>query len=807
MRTIKVPCVRVDGATRSQFLKEETIYNINELAYTGKLFHCYDYKKRDYNGGWINYMQIPCAFDIETTNVTASPEWEYRDTDIYEYLKKIYIRYDDNLRRSITDFDYIRKAYFNRLHIGKSKGSYVDVVYQELSDYRPDLFSSDIITPEDQFFKILDVFDQNRPLKKNEFRPYAFMYHWQFCLEDQVVFGRSWKEFTELLRSLELNMNLSLKNRIIIYVHNLGFEWQFMRRFVDFHEGFFTEKYKPLKIVLKSGIEFRCSMMLSNMSLAKFCENEKNVIHYKLSGDDYDYSVFRTPSTQLSEYEEGYCYNDVRGLCECIKSRFEEYNIAHIPYTSTGYVRLDARNAMRTNVKNRVIFRNMALDAMLYTLCRQAFRGGDTHANRRYVNKLLKYIDSFDITSSYPASMMMDKYPMTPFRRITLQTFYNLNFDEDAVLLEIMLINPVYKGSCEIPYIPLSKCTHISDERLEDNGRILKAEWLSMVVTDIDYEIIMNEYEFSEIRYNPDKLFAAKKDYLPKELRDIIMKYYRLKTELKGVEGKEYEYNRAKAMLNAIYGMMVMRIDQTEIKYINGDYIDECEDLTEAQELQRLEDTLQKYYKSRNNFLSYQWGVWVTANSRKRLRTMLNVVGKDVRYCDTDSIKCKRGHMKDFEAINEKIKEEAIKAGAYATNKDGITFYLGTWDFEGTYTKFKTLGAKKYLVEKWVKDPDTGEKELKIMSTIAGLNRKKGAKYFTKNGFEKFSIGTEIKDSGHLVAYYNNDDIYTLDIFGEKIETASNIALVNDSYTIGITDSFEYILAHLQDDIEDLEYF
>ena len=93
------------------------------------------------------------------------------------------------------------------------------------------------------------------------------------------------------------------------------------------------------------------------------------------------------------------------------------------------------------------------------------------------------------------------------------------------------------------------------------------------------------------------------------------------------------------------------------------------------------------------------------------------------------------------------------------------------------------------------------------MSTIAGLNRKKGAKYFTENGFEKFSIGTEIKDSGHLVAYYNNDDIYTLDIFGEKIETASNIALVNDSYTIGITDSFEYILAHLQDDIEDLEYF
>ena len=117
------------------------------------------------------------------------------------------------------------------------------------------------------------------------------MYHWQFCFDDQVVFGRTWKSYQALLHSLEVNLNLSSKNRLVIYVHNLGFEFQFMRRFIDVAEGFFMERYKPLKVVTTGGIEFRCSALLSNMKLSKFCENEKNVIHYKLSGENYEMEI------------------------------------------------------------------------------------------------------------------------------------------------------------------------------------------------------------------------------------------------------------------------------------------------------------------------------------------------------------------------------------------------------------------------------------------------------------------------------------------------------------------------------------
>jgi hypothetical protein len=181
---------------------------------------------------------------------------------------------------------------------------------------------------------------------------------------------------------------------------------------------------------------------------------------------------------------------------------------------------------------------------------------------------------------------------------------------------------------------------------------------------------------------------------------------------------------------------------------------------------------------------------------------MISVIGKDCVYCDTDSIKFIGDHEKDFEKINEKIKAEAVKAGAYATNKDGVTYYLGTWDHDGEYLRFRTLGAKKYLVEEINKK---GEHE--ILSTIAGVKKSAGQKFFTEHGFESFRVGTVIPESGHLVAYYNDDDIHTItDDKGRKIETASNVALIDDTYTIGISDDFQNLLNRALDDIDDIEY-
>ena len=662
----------------------------------GKLLSCKDSKKRS-----VNYLNIPCAFDIETTNI-----------------------------------------------------------------YKRDSEGNILSDP----------------------RPYAFMYQWQFCLDDCVCFGRTWEEFQLLIRELEKRMNLSLNNRLVVYVHNLPFEWTFMSAFLNYHEGFFREERKPLKIVTKEGIEFRCSYALSNMSLNRFCKNEANVIHYKLSGDDYNYEKIRTPKTTLTEAEEAYCYNDVRGLCECIKSRLEHDTLTSIPLTSTGYVRRDLRQSVRGDKKYRQLFRDNALDSELYTMCRDAFRGGDTHANIDYSNQLLTSgVTSKDEASAYPASMMMDLFPQTAFFKINVSTFLNRDLSEYALLMEVRFIDIKYVGACGIPYIPLSKCKKYSDEKIVDNGRILKADFLEMILTDIDYKIIMEEYKPKDVYIK--NIYASRYAPLSDKIKKVVMDYYRKKTLLKGDKNSVYEYNKSKNSLNSCFGCMVMRIDQSEVSYnpVTNEYTVKAPDL---------EETLSKFYKSRNNFLSYQHGVWITANARWRLRTMLWKVGRDVVYCDTDSIKYIGKHETDFKERNEFLQSQAESAGAYAETADGRVKYMGVWEDDGYYEEFKTLGAKKYVYR------ESGD----IHSTIAGVSKSAGTRYFNENGVDGFKIGATIRDSGHLTAYYNDEDIHSITVNGDTFTTASNVALIDNNYTIGVTNEYLDLLEKALAKQEDMDY-
>lgn len=190
---------------------------------------------------------------------------------------------------------------------------------------------------------------------------------------------------------------------------------------------------------------------------------------------------------------------------------------------------------------------------------------------------------------------------------------------------------------------------------------------------------------------------------------------------------------------------------------------------------------------------------------------MLNVIGKDVIYCDTDSIKFIGDHRADFEKINKELQAKAIEAGAFADNMEGKRYYLGTWDPEHEMIRFKTLGAKKYIFEQWEyldekgnpwKKGKTGHWEKNIYSTIAGVNKKRGRDFFQKHGFTAFKNGTVIEESGHLVAYRNDDQIHKIKIDGCEMVTASNLALVDDTYTLGVTPVYLELLRAVMDNVE-----
>ena len=396
-------------------------------------------------------------------------------------------------------------------------------------------------------FSAFDIETTNyKPIKQ------AFMYMWSFQLEKYTLIGRSWDQFLILLD--ELSLYMKEKEYLIIWVHNLSFEFNFLKSLFTFGERdvFALDNRKVVKMSILDHIEFRCSYILTNNSLYQLCKNMK-VQHYKQDGARFDYSRIRTPGMSLKSYELRYSEYDVRGLVEALKVYFRitGCNFYNIPLTNTGFVRNDIKLALKANMRYSYM-RWIQPDLLMLNALHWAFRGGDTHNNRYFAGRIVGPEGSFDRESAYPAEMLSKKFPhhMTHCGPIEVQdALYKITRNKMAALLVIRVwdlrLRDIYSPN---PYISLSKCRSVRNATL-DNGRIIRADYLEMAITDIDLRILWNEYKFKFTI--TDSWFGVYKP-LPECLKDVLRKYGKAKTELKGVIGEELNYQVAKGRFNSI---------------------------------------------------------------------------------------------------------------------------------------------------------------------------------------------------------------------------------------------------------------
>lgn len=629
---------------------------------------------------------------------------------------------------------------------------------------------------------------------------HAFCYVWQFCFDNIVYIGRCLQDydiFTEILS------DIVGEKSIVVYVHNLSYEFQFLSGIQNFANDnvFCIRPHKILKAD-RGCIEYRCSMLHSNMSLARWTSNF-HVKHEKLSGEEYDYNKIRYPWTELSDKELAYQCYDVLGVCECIKTELERDgdNLYTIPLTSTGYVRRDVKRAMKPVSHN--LMHKLHMDLELYEMLKRAFRGGDTHANRYFVNRELHNVHSYDRASSYPDVMLNRKFPMSrflpdPYVKTMDDVIQDIYVREKAALIDIAIYN--YKQADRyngFPYLSVSKCRKISKDCDEDNGRILSAKYLETTVTDVDLKIILKEIHPDSIIV-PLKYLSCRYGKLPAEITNLVLKYYTSKTELKG-SADDYFYMKSKNLLNSIYGLMVQDPCKDSILFDDGLFNLEG---TPTQEL------LEKYYK--RCFTSYAWGVWVTAWARFELRRAIWKVGRFGVYCDTDSVKYIGEH--DFSDLNQTY----LDNNAFAIDKKGGKHYLGVYEYEGTYKAFATLGAKKYVYR---------AQDDSLHITIAGVNKKKGAAELeAKGGISSFLLGirsdpstgeTIINDKGFIFydgggneLIYNMERTYfTLNIDGHTLDITRNVVIKDSTYQLGVSRDYKLILEGISEEyLEDFDY-
>lgn len=615
----------------------------------------------------------------------------------------------------------------------------------------------------------------------------SIMYVWQFAVMWQdkepytidIIMGRTWEEYKTHIKKIE--EQILNDEKICIYVHNLSYEFQFLAGVYDFSSDnvFAIERRKVLKAVVGK-TEYRCSYIHSNMSLAEYTR-KMGVQHEKIT-NSFDYNKMRYPWTILTDEEKEYCINDVVGLVEALNKEMEidNDNLYTIPLTSTGYVRRECKKAMRE-------YNHEQLNAMkptyeIWKVCREAFRGGNTHANRYYAGKIIENVTSYDRSSSYPDVILNCKFPMSAFEKSENPSFDDLikkiKIRKRACIARIALHNVKLRDAFwGFPYLTIDKCRN-KVNYINDNGRILSCDYCETTITDVDLMILLSEYEFD---IKVIDFWHAKYDYLPKPIRDLNIKLYSDKTRLKGVEGQEIYYMKQKNKLNSVYGMSAQNPVKRSIIF-NNDWAIDTEETDE--------EILKKYNKK--SFLCYQWGVWVTAWARYRLEEGLRLAGNNAVYCDTDSVKyIGKAEWDDY---NNKRKEESEEHGATAKDRNNKNYYMGVYEHDATYEKFVTLGAKKYAYI------ENG----KLHITVAGVNKKEGASEL--KDIEKFKEGFIFREAGGTESVYNDaPEIKSYFVDGRKIEITRNIVIRESTYTLGVTAEYRDIIEKSKYIMEELQ--
>ena len=606
----------------------------------------------------------------------------------------------------------------------------------------------------------------------------AFMYIWQMQLGPEVtIIGRTWEEFQALQgRIMELMPAGAI---LVVWVHNLSFEFAFLSGVYPFQdqEVFAVAPRKVLKCTMFDRFEFRCSYLQTNMGLDAFTRR-MGVAHQKLVGD-LDYGVIRYPWTVLTDQELAYCVNDVQGLVEAVteEMRRDGDTLYTIPMTSTGYVRRDAKRAMAE--VNHLFVKGILPTWHIYTMLREAFRGGNTHASRFYADTILEDVHSADRSSSYPDVVCNCEFPIGPFYEA--REHYDLDGILDligrrhkALLMRIRLWGvELRRDWWGCPYIAREKCRQIVDG-VYDNGRVLQAAYLETTITDVDFQILIDEYDFTD--FDCYDLAMARYGKLPRPLIDCTIDYYRKKTELKGNDDPDaaYLYARSKEKLNSIYGMMAQDPVKDGLLYAGGEWRLEEQDPRELLKI-----------SNKKAFLAYQWGVWVTAWARFRLEEGIALAGDRFVYCDTDSVKY-IGDL-DWSEYNRQREMDSLGSGAHARDAKGREHYMGVFEDDGAYRRFATLGAKKYAYE---------DEDGQLHVTIAGVNKKKGGEELQRHGgLEAFQPGFIFVEAGGTESVYNDEpEPFTVELPEGQVEIRRGVCIRDSEYTLGITQEYEFLL-------------
>lgn len=734
---------------------------------------------------------------------------------------------------------------------------------------------------------VIDFDDKGKKLSAH-----SYMYIWQMCFGDYIIMGRTWSQWHWFMCEIEKRLGLSETEehgkQLLVWVANLSYEFHFIAQHVyNDHKimraVFASKTSQPLSAEFgftdnaeSYGFIFRDALKVGSLSLASlakdYCVTQK-AIDPITGASDLDYSKKRNSETPLNAQEFRYIMNDVIILHEwaCFYNEAFLKQFKFAPMTKTAIIRKAVqqqydREARKDNSLYFQTFNLMPDFHEYYNIITYLYRGGYTHANILLAGDLIEGVRGKDETSAYPAVMLQEEYPISKFLEPWQygKKYANITTWDDLKRLEKFC----YYGKFRFTkiraktthtlesitktheYIDLNRSPSKTVEScgiIEDNGRILYAEHITVTLNEDDCRMYELMYKWEDVEILDIKV--SRRGKLPEWFLKVVRHYYKQKALLKrkGLDGTP-EYALAKACVNALYGLCVQKqhfdkihfdtpelphiwsVERMTIKDHEGDMIEKY-----LENLGLDNESLRKRHGKPKIILSPYWGIWVTSRARRRIiecimgqpsdPDMLTdmSMSNDCIYSDTDSVYLKNyeKHKAFFERWNEVITKRNREL--FGDDFD-LLGDLGTFDdvaikgvddhgndIKSVSYSFKTLGAKRYIkfdrfsnVETTIAGlPKKALKKAVVRKLTGQLGRVPTAEEIASGINSEFEKGEgmriDIQDALKNTHHYNttpHSDIVT-DEYGntEEMEEISSICLYGISFEMHLKDYYNYLMS------------
>lgn len=465
---------------------------------------------------------------------------------------------------------------------------------------------------------------------------------------EQFEYGNTMEGFIDWLKE-HYNSN--------VYFHNLRFDGEFLISWLLKH-GFKynddlvsrtfnciiagTGQFYKMDICFYKRGKFRKVVHIYD-SLKKLPFSVKKIaesFELPILKGEIDYKAKREVGHILTDDELKYLRNDVEIMARALNIQMAE-GLTHMTIGS------DALHVYK-NIIGEKTFKSYfpVLDVEVDRDIRRAYRGGYTYTNKIFQAKDVGDGLVYDVNSMYPSVMYEEPLPCG----IPIYFDGEYVYDPDYPLY-IQKIKADLKVKED--HIPTIQCkTNLyfnSNEYIEDTFGML-----TMYVTNVDLDIIKEQYDILDIEYINGYKFRSCNGLFC----DYIDKYMEMKKNNTGAKRQ-----LAKLLLNNLYGKFASN-PKTQVKkpYISESGEVEYETIT-AKDKEPVYTPV---------------GVFITSYARARIQRTAQSVYFRFCYCDTDSI-----HIigKDIPNIDIDDKE------------------LGKWALESTFVRARFLRAKTYIEE------------------------------------------------------------------------------------------------------------